>query len=58
MTALGQEASAEEVVLRNYTKLFDLTGKRVGVIGAARGIGRECAVALAAHGATVVAIDR
>lgn len=42
----------------DYDGMFDLTGRRVAVVGAARGIGRECAVALAARGATVVAIDR
>lgn len=44
--------------LVDYRGLFDLTGKRVAMVGAASGIGRECAFALAAHGATVLAADR
>ena len=39
-----------------YRALFDLTGKRALVIGAG-GIGREVALALAAHGAAVTAAD-
>jgi NAD(P)-dependent dehydrogenase (short-subunit alcohol dehydrogenase family) len=42
----------------NYTELFQFTGARVLVIGAGSGIGRESALALAAHGATVVCADR
>lgn len=41
-----------------YRGLFDLTGKSVVLFGAAGGIGRECAYALAAHGARVLAADR
>jgi NAD(P)-dependent dehydrogenase (short-subunit alcohol dehydrogenase family) len=39
-----------------YRSLFDLTGKRALVVGAG-GIGREVALALAAHGAAVTAAD-
>lgn len=38
--------------------LFDLTGKITVVSGAASGMGRASALALAAHGATVVMLDR
>ena len=37
---------------------FDLTGKRALVVGASRGLGRACALALAAAGADVDAIAR
>ncbi len=36
---------------------FDLTGRRAVVTGAARGIGRAAAVALARHGAELVLVD-
>ncbi len=39
-----------------YERLFDLTGRRALVVGAG-GIGREIALALAAHGALVTAAD-
>jgi NAD(P)-dependent dehydrogenase (short-subunit alcohol dehydrogenase family) len=42
----------------DYSKLFRLDGKRALVIGAGSGIGREAALALAAHGAAVIAADR
>ncbi|NIH77594.1 SDR family NAD(P)-dependent oxidoreductase [Amycolatopsis viridis] len=42
----------------NYEKLFRLDGKRAVVLGAGSGIGRESALALAAHGAEVVCADR
>lgn len=42
----------------DYTTLFRLDGKRALVVGAGSGIGREAALALAAHGAVVVAADR
>lgn len=41
-----------------YADLFRLDGRRALVIGAGSGIGREAALALAAHGAEVVAADR
>ena len=37
--------------------LFDLTGKKALVTGAAVGIGRGCAVALARAGADVAIVD-
>jgi NAD(P)-dependent dehydrogenase (short-subunit alcohol dehydrogenase family) len=40
------------------SRLFDLTGKVAVVSGAASGMGRAAAVALAAHGATVIMLDR
>lgn len=36
-----------------YDALFRLDGRRAVVIGAGSGIGREAALALAAHGASV-----
>ena len=39
------------------TGQFDLTGRRAIVTGAARGIGRAAAVALARHGAELVLVD-
>ncbi|MDX2971778.1 SDR family NAD(P)-dependent oxidoreductase [Kribbella solani] len=42
----------------DYAKLFRLDDKRVVVIGAGSGIGRESALALAAHGARVTCADR
>lgn len=41
----------------DYTGLFRLDGRRAVVVGAGSGIGREAALALAAHGADVVAVD-
>ncbi|MEV0628892.1 SDR family NAD(P)-dependent oxidoreductase [Nonomuraea wenchangensis] len=41
-----------------YDGLFRLDGRRAVVIGAGSGIGREAALALAAHGASVVCADR
>ncbi|MGW0481892.1 SDR family NAD(P)-dependent oxidoreductase [Nonomuraea sp. NPDC003214] len=41
-----------------YERLFRLDGRRAVVIGAGSGIGRESALALAAHGADVVCADR
>lgn len=43
---------------RDYSTLFRLDGKRAVVVGAGSGIGRESALALAAHGAEVVCADR
>jgi len=42
----------------DYTNLFRLDGRRAAVIGAGSGIGRECALGLAAHGAQVICVDR
>lgn len=44
--------------LSSYATLFRLDGKRALVIGAGSGIGRESALALAAHGAEVICSDR
>ena len=41
-----------------YQDLFRLDGRKAVVVGAGSGIGRESALALAAHGAEVVAADR
>lgn len=41
----------------DYARLFRLDGRRALVIGAGNGIGRESALALAAHGADVIAAD-
>lgn len=42
----------------DYSDLFRLDGRRAVVVGAASGIGRQAALALAAHGAQVVCADR
>jgi len=42
----------------DYSQLFRFGGRRVLVIGAGSGIGREAALALAAHGAHVILADR
>jgi NAD(P)-dependent dehydrogenase (short-subunit alcohol dehydrogenase family) len=42
----------------DYANLFRLEDHRVIVVGAASGIGRECALAVAAHGAEVIVVDR
>lgn len=42
----------------SYTQLFRLDGRRAAVVGAGAGIGREAALALAAHGAEVICLDR
>ncbi|HEY3562045.1 MAG TPA: SDR family oxidoreductase [Kribbella sp.] len=44
--------------MTEYTTLFRLDGKHAVVIGAGSGIGRESALALAAHGARVTCADR
>lgn len=41
-----------------YERLFRLDQRRAVVVGAGSGIGRESAIALAAHGATVMCADR
>jgi NAD(P)-dependent dehydrogenase (short-subunit alcohol dehydrogenase family) len=43
---------------RDYGRMFRLDGRLAVVVGAASGIGRESALALAAHGAEVVCADR
>ena len=43
--------------MKDYSKLFDLTGRTALVIGAASGIGREAARGLAAFGANVACAD-
>ncbi|WP_027507304.1 SDR family NAD(P)-dependent oxidoreductase [Rhodococcus sp. UNC23MFCrub1.1] len=42
----------------NYNNLFRLDGRKSFVLGAGSGIGRESALALAAHGAYVICADR
>ena len=44
--------------MTEYANLFRLDGKHAVVIGAGSGIGRESALALAAHGARVTCADR
>lgn len=44
--------------MTDYANLFRLDGKHAVVVGAGSGIGRESALALAAHGARVTAADR
>ncbi|HVM19067.1 MAG TPA: SDR family oxidoreductase [Egibacteraceae bacterium] len=44
--------------MTDYAGLFRLDGRRAVVVGAGSGIGRESALALAAHGAVVVCADR
>ena len=42
----------------DYRKLFDLNGKTAVVLGAASGIGKSSAEALASLGARVICADR
>ena len=44
--------------MTDYRRLFDLSGKFAVVLGAASGIGKSSAEALAELGATVVCADR
>ena len=44
--------------LRDYRTVFDLTGKTALVLGAASGIGKASAEALAALGADVICADK
>lgn len=44
--------------MTGYGELFRLDGRRALVVGAGSGIGRESALALAAHGADVICADR
>jgi NAD(P)-dependent dehydrogenase (short-subunit alcohol dehydrogenase family) len=48
----------ERRAMADYRKLFDLTGKTAVVLGAASGIGKSSAEALAGLGARVVCADR
>jgi NAD(P)-dependent dehydrogenase (short-subunit alcohol dehydrogenase family) len=48
----------DEGGMTDYRRLFDLTGKLAVVLGAASGIGKSSAEALAGLGATVVCADR
>src|SRR5580693_6102391 len=48
----------ERSAMADYRKLFDLTGKTAVVLGAASGIGKSSAEALAGLGARVVCADR
>lgn len=43
--------------MTDYSQLFRLDGRTATVIGAGSGIGRESALALAAHGASVICAD-
>ena len=52
------ERTASTAAARDYSRLFRLDGRRAVVVGAGSGIGRESALALAAHGAEVVCADR
>jgi NAD(P)-dependent dehydrogenase (short-subunit alcohol dehydrogenase family) len=51
-------AQQEGIAVTDYRKLFDLTGKTAVVLGAASGIGKASAEALAALGASVICADR
>lgn len=42
----------------DYSRLFHLDDKRAVVVGAGSGLGREAALALVAHGASVICVDR
>ena len=53
MSELGNQTTTDEVL-----EGVDLTGRRVLITGAAVGLGRECARALAAHGAEVTILAR
>jgi NAD(P)-dependent dehydrogenase (short-subunit alcohol dehydrogenase family) len=53
-----RHSNRENLSVTDYRKLFDLTGKTAVVLGAASGIGKSSAEALAGLGARVVCADR
>jgi NAD(P)-dependent dehydrogenase (short-subunit alcohol dehydrogenase family) len=55
---IGGGAEQEGSALTDYRKLFDLSGKTAVVLGAASGIGKASAEALASLGARVFCADR
>jgi len=55
---IGGDAEQGGSALTDYRKLFDLSGKAAVVLGAASGIGKSSAEALAALGARVLCADR
>ena len=60
MTDSAPGLDTSDVAMRRsgYGRLFRLDGRRVLVVGAAGGIGREVALGLAAQGASVVCADK
>jgi NAD(P)-dependent dehydrogenase (short-subunit alcohol dehydrogenase family) len=52
------DATSDTTARPDYSRMFRLDGRRAVVVGAGSGIGRESALALAAHGADVVCADR
>src|SRR5215470_3625021 len=54
----GQGKEQGRLAVTDYRKLFDLSGKTAVVLGAASGIGKSSAEALAALGARVLCADR
>src|SRR5215475_13957829 len=52
-----RRSNRENLPVTDYRKLFDLTGKNAVVLGAASGIGKSSAEALAALGARVFCAD-
>ncbi|MFE6157647.1 SDR family NAD(P)-dependent oxidoreductase [Streptomyces sp. NPDC056486] len=54
----AEEANDRTHAVDAYSRLFRLDGRKAVVVGGGSGIGRESALALAAHGATVVCADR
>jgi NAD(P)-dependent dehydrogenase (short-subunit alcohol dehydrogenase family) len=55
---LNREPGQGDFAVTDYRKLFDLAGKTAVVLGAASGIGRSSAEALASLGASVLCADR